>query len=180
MKKYRRVIVEIKTFYGQYQAMELKAGKPRESYLKQLAIYMDFKEAKEGRLIYMDRGTGEMFEFVLLRDGTVFKCMNVEFDIADTYKRWARLYKNNIVPKIEPKSEYRYKIPIEEIDWTSVSKSEISKARNNHKVIGDHPWAINYSPYKDLIIQREGTHAGYSEEELKLIKELTAGYTSKK
>lgn len=170
--------LEIKSFYGDYQTKELKSGKPKESYLKQLAIYMFAKNAQKGKLIYIHRGTGEMFEFTLIRTGeTTFKCMSIEFDLEDIFKRWARLYKNNIVPKVEPKSEFRYKIPVEEIDFTKISKSDISKARNNHKVIGDS-WQVAYSPYKDLIIEREGTIVGYTNEELEKIKEATQGFTT--
>jgi len=169
--------LEIKSFYGAYQLKDLKAGKPRESYLKQLAIYMDFLDADKGYLVYIDRGTGEMFQFVLERvEGLKFKCMTVEFDLTDVYKRWARLYRNNIMPRLEPKSEYRYKIPVEEVDWTKVSKSDISKARNGKKVIGDH-WSVAYSPYKNLIIEREGATLGYTLEEEAKIKELTSGYS---
>lgn len=172
------IICEIKSYYGDYQTKELQAGKPKESYLKQLAIYMCAKDAEKGKLIYIHRGTGEMFEFTLLHlEGTRYKCLDVEFDLDDTFKRWARLYKNNIVPKIEPKSEFRYKIPVEEVDWKSLSKSEISKARNNRKVIGDS-WQVQYSPYKNLIIKKEGTCLGYNDEELEKIKEITTGFTN--
>jgi hypothetical protein len=171
--------VEIKSYYGVYQTKDLEAGKPRESYLKQLAMYMDFMNALQGKLVYLERGTGQMFEFTLENiGGKKYKCINIEFDLEDTYKRWARLYKNNIVPKIEPKSEYRYKKPLEEIDWQSLSSTDISKARNNQKVIGDHPWAIQYSAFKDLILEREGVKAGYTDAELAKIKELTKGYST--
>lgn len=170
--------LEIKTYYGNHQTEELKAGKPKISYLKQLAIYMDFLGKDLGKLFYMERGTGEMFEFLLERNGTKFKCLDIEFDLTETYKRWAKLYNENIVPKVEPKSEYRYKIPVKEIDWKTISKTDISKARNNQKVIGDHPWAIQYSAYKDLIIQKEGTTPGYTEDEVKIILDLTKGYTA--
>jgi len=167
--------LEVKTFYGEYQAKELKAGKPKTAYLKQLAVYMDFLNVDKGKLIYMDRGTGEMYEFTLVREGNNFKCLTIEFDITDTYKRWARLYKNNILPMIEPKSEYVYKYPIEQIK--TASKATISAARTNKAVHGD--WQIKYSPYKDLLIEREGCGLGYSDEELRQIKELTKGYSSK-
>lgn len=170
--------LEVKSFYGDYQTRELEKGKPKTSYLKQLAIYMDATDADKGKLLYRHRGTGQMFEFTLVRQhGLVFKCMTIEFDLMDTYKRWARLYNNNIVPRIEPKSEYRYKIPIDEINWKKLSKSDITKARNNRKVIGDHPYWIQYSSYKDLILEREGVKLGYSDEELAKIKELTKGYS---
>lgn len=172
--------LEIKTFYGDYQARELKAGKPRSSYLKQLAIYMDALDQYKGKLIYMDRGTGEMYEFVLDRDKenpTKFKCLNVEFDLDDTYKKWSRLYRNNILKRIEPKPQIQYKIPVEQIDWSSVSKAQISKARNNRAVIGD--WQVKYSPYKERYLEIEKTIAGYTNEELEYIKEQTAGYSTK-
>ena len=167
--------LEVKTFYGDYQAKELKLGKPKTAYLKQLAMYMDFQNADKGKLLYMDRGVGEIYEFTLTREGTKFKCMSVEFDITDTYKRFARLYNNNIVPKIEPKSEYVYKYLLEEI--VNASNSVISAARTNKAVYGD--WQVKYSPYKDLIIEREGCGLGYSDEEITKIKELTKGYSSK-
>lgn len=168
--------LEVKTFYGDYQARELKAGKPKTAYLKQLAIYMDALNQNRGKLMYMDRGTGEMYEFTLTREsGLKFKCMNIEFDLTDTYKRWAELYKNNIIPRIEPRSEFRYKYPVQEI--AKASKTDISKARTNSAVYGD--WQVKYSPYKNLIIQREGCGLGYSDDEIQAIKELTKGYSSK-
>ncbi len=183
--------LEIKTFYGDYQERDLQMGKARSSYMKQLAIYMYYLKASKGILLYINRGNGNMYQFDLLRQGTKFRLVKKRdeygriidaedvFDLADTFKRWADLYKNHIVPKIEPKSEFRYKIPVNEIDWNTISKTDISKARNNQKVIGDS-WQVAYSAYKDLIIEREGSTLGYSDEELAIIKEKTKGYTSKK
>lgn len=173
-------VAEIKSFYGDYQTDELKKGKARTSYLKQLACYMDFKGINIGRLIYIHRGTGELFEFILERqEGLKFKCLDIEFNLEDTYRRWSELYYNHILPKIEPKSEFRYKIPVDEIDWTTVSNADISKARTGKKVIGDG-WQVNYSPWKNLIIEKEGSTLGYTEEEIKFICEKTKGYSSKK
>lgn len=172
-------VAEIKSFYGDYQATELREGKPRPSYLKQLACYMDFMDMKIGRLIYVHRGTGELFEFVLERqEGLKFKCLDVEFDLEDTYRRWSQLYYENILPNIEPSSEFRYKIPVGKIDWSKVSKTDIMKARNNQKVIGDG-WQVNYSPYKNLIIEREGSCLGYTDLELEIIRRETKGYSKK-
>jgi len=170
---------EIKTYYGDYQDRELGNGMVRSSYVKQIAMYMDCTGKENGLLLYMNRGNGKMFEFPVERNGDRFMCGEVRFDITDTYKKWAQLYENNILKNIEPKSEYRYKIPIEEIDWSTISNADISKARNNKKVIGDS-WSVQYSDYKDLILLQEGVTAGYSEQELDRIKELTAGYSSKK
>jgi len=170
--------LEVKTYYGMCQAKELREGKPRSSYLKQLAVYMDALNEDKGKLIYMDRGTGEMHEFTLLRVGPLkFKCMMVEFDLEETYKRWSNLYNDHVIPKKEPVSEFRYKIPVNEVDWKSLSKADIGKARNNKKVIGDS-WQVAYSSYKNLIIEREGTCIGYSDTELAQIQTLTKGFTN--
>jgi|TARA_Y100000310_G_scaffold118355_1_gene117231 hypothetical protein len=169
------MVCEIKTFYGDWQERDLLAGKPRESYLKQLAVYMDATDTNEGLLFYINRGTGKPFQYLLQRSGTKFKCNDIEFDIMDTYKRWADIY-DYIQRGEEPPSDYIYKFPLEEIDWKTISRSDISKARNGHKVLGE--WQVLYSPYKDLIVEREGTQLGYSPEEIALIKEKTDGYTT--
>lgn len=170
-----KIPVEVKTIYGDHQAKELTKCNPRSSYLKQLAIYMDFLNVDSGILFYMERGTGQTWEFELKRNGSVFTCSQISFDLNDMYKRWARLYKNNILPKVEPKSEFKYKYPIEDI--VKASKSDITAARMNRAVYGD--WQVKYSPYKDLIIEREGCGLGYSSEEIERIKELTKGYSTK-
>lgn len=170
--------LEIKTFYGDYQEEELKNMNPRTSYLKQLAVYMYAKQVNTGHLLYINFVLGTMYEFVLKRDGSKFKCelTDIEFDIEDEFRIWKRLYEQNIAKDIEPKLDILYKYPVEEMDWKSQSKSLISKARNNQKVIGD--WQALYSPYLDLIIKTQGTVRGYTDKELELIKEATQGYTN--
>jgi len=176
------ISIEFKTSFGDYQKLDLDKGLPKVSYLKQLAIYMDGLDLDLGYLIqahFKDNFIiDEIYQFTLKRneDGN-FSSGAISFNINDTYKKWARLYNQNIVPKIEPKSEYRYKYPIEEIDWKSLSSSKIGSARNNRAVIGD--WQVIYSDYKNLIIEREGSTLGYTDKELELINALTKGYTSK-
>jgi len=164
------VPIEIKSFYGYYQEKELLEGKPKISYLKQLAVYLDALKAEKGYLLYIDRGTGKTYQFPLFRNEVAYACNLIKFNIQDVYKRWARLYKFNILPKIEPKSEFRYKYPLEEIDWSKVSKSQLTKALNNQAILGD--WQVKYSNWKDLILKQEGSTLGYSDEEIEKIKEL--------
>ena len=167
--------IEVKTFYGYWQQKELDAGKARESYLKQLAIYMDALDQDQGKLFYMERGNGAMYEFTLTRTGdNQFTCGNIGFNSNDTYKRWADLYTAHILPKVEPEPDFLYKLPANKIDWSQVSKTDVKKARANNKVIGEHPWAIQYSGYKDLILQRQGVEPGYTLEELLEIKKYSA------
>jgi hypothetical protein len=87
---------------------------------------------------------------------------------------------------VEPESDYRYKYLIDTIDWAKVPKSKITEARMGRVVLGD--WQAKYSPYKDLIVDREAKmmgktfdgYIGYSAEEIEKIKELTKGFSSKK
>ena len=187
------VPVEIKTFYGAYQEKELSLGKPRTSYLKQLAMYMWAMKVSCGILLYRDRGLGKMYEFILVRDETEFsahwykeemaagvKTLNciptgISFDIKDIFERWKKTWKY-IQNDEEPDPEKKYKYDLEKIDWKSLSKSDITKARNNQAVIGD--WEVQYSPYKKLYIDKVGDHLGYNDDEISFIKEKTKGYTN--
>lgn len=196
----QKSVLEIKTYYGDYQDMELSAGKARLSYLKQLACYLDAMSLDLGHLVYLERGTGQMYDFILRRkEGLLFECVSYDskdqygkhpittsFDLTDDYKRFASIYKNYILPKKEPSSDYTYKYNIASVNWTTLPASKISKARNGQAVVGD--WQVIYSPYKDLIVAKEALklgktleeYLGYSDEELARICELTKGYTSKK
>lgn len=190
-------ILEIKSYYGDYQERDFENGKPKTSHLKQLAVYMYHKQVNTGYLVYINRGTGKMYEFTLIKKDTKFYLVvrkneigEIEeakemFDLKDTFERWSSLLINHIIPNIEPESEFRYKIPLNEIDWNTISKADICKARNNQKVIGDS-WQVAYSPYKDLIIAKEALrygktleeYIGYNEEELEIIRAETKGYSS--
>jgi len=177
------IIIEVKTYYGGKQHADIRIGKIKESYLKQLATYMYHFKIKHGILLMVNQGTGERFEFELYnvkRNPYHFICPDntVEINLEATFKRWEKIWVENIIPKVEPAIEYQYKYDIEKINWDEISDSAIRKARNNQAVIGD--WQVKYSDYKDLIIKKQGTVAGYTLDELKRIKELTAGYSTKK
>jgi len=172
----KEVPVEIKSYYGSYKDKELREGKAQTSHLKQLAIYMDSLDTDRGYLFYLDRGAGTSYQFIVNRKGDKFTCNSQEFNLTPIYKKWKRLYNNNILKKVEPKSEYKYKFNIDTLDWKSQTKNAISQARNGHKVIGD--WQARYSSYFKLLIDREKTTEGYTEDELKKIAEVTKGYTA--
>lgn len=176
------VVIEIKTYYGGKQHSEIRVGHIKEAYLKQLAIYLYHFKIKHGVLLMINQGTGEKFEFDLYQNGNNpyhFICPDNEIDInlEDTFKRWEKIWLENIKTGIEPEPEFLYKYDIEKIDWNNISPSAIAKARNNKYVIGD--WQVKYSDYKDLIIKKQGTVLGYTPEEIKRIRELTAGYSTK-
>ena len=181
--------LEIKTYYDKfkflgkdgkfagYHERELLNNKPSPQYCKQLAIQMDFLDKEAGYLLFIDRGTGSFYTFKQTRVGNLFSCGDTAFDISDTYKKWSNLYQDHVLPKIEPVSEYRYKIPVQEVNWRKVSKSDRTKARAGTKIIGDG-WQVAYSSYKNLIIEREGSSLGYSLSELDLIKQFTDKHTT--
>ena len=141
---------------------------------------MDYLEVDTGYLFVSTIDGLKHFWFKCVKTGDkTYKCGEVEVDLNKVYKHWAVLYNENVLKKVEPECPIRYKIPVQDIDWTKVSKGDISKARNGHKVIGDEgSWAIQYSPWKDKIIETEGATIGYSEEELELIAIATKGYTT--
>lgn len=158
-------------------------GYPRENYVQQLAIYMDYLGKDIGYLFVSSVDGLAYFWLTCKRvKDKVYQCGNTIVDLDKEYKRWKTLWDNHIT-KDTPPDPYefgRYKIPIKDIDWKKVSKTDISKARNGEKVIGDpDAWRILYSPYKDLILKAQGVDAGYTDSELEEIKKATAGYSSK-
>ncbi|MFA6325413.1 MAG: hypothetical protein WCX46_04275 [Candidatus Paceibacterota bacterium] len=178
-----KIIIEVKTYYGGKQHSEISNGKIKTSYLKQLAIYLYHFKIKHGILLLINQGTGERFEYELYQESKnkyhyICPDNTVEINLEEVFKRFEKIWVENIVPKKEPEIEFTYKYDIEKINWEETAASAISKARNNHAVIGD--WQIKYSDFKDLIIKRQGTVAGYTPKEINRIKELTAGYSTKK
>jgi hypothetical protein len=177
-----QVPVEIKTSYGPFAQKELIAGQPKLPYLKQLAQYMDYMNVNKGYLLQLHFSNNgfipeDFYQFVLIRNGNKFKCGYIEFDLVeDVYKRYQRIWNDYIVPNKEPESEFKYKYPLEGINWRQTPVAQIRNARNNNAVIGD--WQIKYSDWKDIIIKKEGSELGYSDQEINYIKEQTKGYTT--
>ena len=176
------VLVEVKTYYGGYQHSQIRIGKIKLSYLKQLAIYMYYFKIKRGLLLMVNQGTGERFEYDLYQKGNNeyhFICPDnaIEFSLKEVFARFEKIWVKNIKTKKEPKIEDLYKDDIEKINWDEMPSSVISKARNNKAVVGS--WRVKYSDFKDMIVEKQGVELGYSDKEIKRIKELTAGYSTK-
>ena len=173
--------IEIKSINNknQFDIAKYEDGKPRENYVGQLATYMDALNVDVGYLLVASVDGLNYFLFECNKTGErKYKCKDTEVDLDIQYKRWARLFKENIEKDITPQpTEYIYKHDVSTLDWSKVSKTAISKARNNHAVIGD--FQITYSPWADKIIEMQGVKRGYDEEELKIIKEKTAGYSAR-
>lgn len=172
--------IEIKSINNKnaWDIKKYENNEPRENYVGQLANYMYLTGSETGYLFVasIDGLNRFFYECKKIGDG-LYKCGNVTVDVKTEINRLIKLYKENTIPKVMPDIwEFRYKTPIEEIDWKTLSADKISKARNNHAVIGD--WEITYSNYKDKIIELQGETIGYTPDELLRIKELTEGYTS--
>jgi hypothetical protein len=156
------------------------SNKPRETYVGQLADYMEAKQMARGHLFVASVDGLHVFWFVCekVSEG-VYKCGETQVDLGAEHKRWAGIWARK---EEEPNwFEETYKLPLEEIDWTKLSTSKIGDVRNGRFVVGSEgKWRIDYSPYKDLIIQKQGVVPGYSDEDLEIIRTKTAGYSSKK
>ncbi len=171
--------IEIKTINNKnsYDIMKYDNNEPRENYVGQLAVYMDFLKKDVGYLFVASLDGLNTYFIKCTRHDDIFKCGKTEFNLKEELDRWNNLYTNHIVKKIEPNVfEYRYKIPIQEIEWDKISKSKIGLARNNKAVIGD--FQVLYSPFKDLWIEKQNETLGYTSEELIEINKLTKGYSN--
>ncbi len=172
--------IEIKTINNKnaFDISKYEAGEPRESYVGQLAIYMDCLGKDKGYLFVSSIDGLNTFWFECNKiDKLTYKCGNVVINLGDKYRQWKNLNDNHIQKDIMPDVyEIRYKHPISELDWKSLSKDTIAKMRGNKKVYGD--WQVSYSSWKDHIISLQKETAGYTDEELKVINEKTTGYTT--
>lgn len=179
--------VEIKTINNKnaFDIEKYKQGKPRENYVGQLSMYNYFTKKDVGHLFVcaIDGLSRFWFDNVRKSEG-VYQCESTVVDLNKEFERWAHIWKvakefkgsqAELVPK-EFLWEYKYKYDVSTLDWTTVSAAKISAARNGHSVIGD--WQIQYSDWKDIIVELQGETLGYTPEELSIIKEKTTGYTT--
>lgn len=179
IKKDTGTPIEIKSINNanRFDVRKYEMNLPRENYVGQLSIYIDALGLDSGNLFVSSIDGLNRFWFDCVRDGLKFKCGETEVDLEAEYKRWSKLYHEHVVKGVAPDIwEYRYKIPVEEVNWKGLSKTDISKARNNQKVIGD--WQVQYSPWKDLIIELQGETLGYTDKEIAYIKEVTTGFSN--
>lgn len=172
--------IEIKSINNKnaFDIEKYKNSNPRENYVGQLAMYLYLTGAKKGHLFVASVDGLHRFYFECndLGDGR-YKCGNVIVNISREVSRLIKIYKENVLTNTMPDvNEKIYKFPVDQIDWRSISKDKISKARNNKAVIGD--WEVQYSNWKDKIISLQGTTPGYTPQELELINTKTAGYSN--
>ena len=114
-------VLEVKSMHGCMHNKELKAGKPKTSYLKQLCMYIDGFGAMKGVLFHVDKGSGYQYEFEVEQAGDkVYKCGDIVIDLNETYKRYADFKKRFLDPDIEPPLDYDAKWQIEWSDYYDI------------------------------------------------------------
>lgn len=162
-------------------------NKPKESYVGQLAIYMDALGKEQGHLFVSSIDGLNYFWFVCKKTGEgIYQCGETVVDLNKEYARFAELLEvsKNIwdYPVMKKYwNEVQYKTPIKDIDWTKLSVSKIGDVRNGRAVVGDleNGWKVLYSPYKNIIVRLQGQKLGYTEEEIADIKIATTGFSAK-
>lgn len=153
---------------------------PRENYVQQLSIYMDALNKDRGHLMVSSIDGLHFFYFTCNKVGDgIYECGKTRVDLNEVYAKFKEIWDNK---DKEPNwGEIRYKLPIDEIDWTKLSTTAIGDVRNGRKVVGDiDQWKLLYSPYLNLILEKQNVKRGYNDSELEMIKELTKGFSSKK
>lgn len=174
--------IEIKSINTKnaYAVLKYRNNTPRGNYVGQLSIYMDYLQKDKGYLFVISMDGLDTFWMECNKIGDrKYQCGTVTVDLNKEYKKWSKLYHEYVLKDKEPPlNQYTYKYDIDKIDWSTMSSSDITKARNGHKVLGD--WEILYSPYKDVIVEKQGASLGYNAEELTKIKQYTAGYSARK
>lgn len=183
------VVVEIKTKQGYGADLFLNDFNPGENYLAQIGYYLYVTNKRgitnEGRLLFVllsDKHYGEIVEICVR--------YNAEIDEVRAYE--ARHIDGRVVPidytiklqplldrlkvldeyvakKELPPAEHFYKYPLTPEFLASVSDTNLKRAIEGQKVLGD--WQISYSRYKDLHIKAEGATMGYTDAEIEMLKD---------
>lgn len=163
------IILECKTAWGYNAFKELCGskgviGKPKDSHLLQLMIYLDLCEKKgiadQGKLIYLARDSGKKAEFdvVLIADGEDKRAkingrIDYRFTLQDIYNRYKQLDEHLKAGTI-PERDYEIEYSKEKVEllWSlgEVAKTRYEQFKRNSKKYPIGDWACNYCPFKDL------------------------------
>jgi hypothetical protein len=178
--------IEIKSINNanKWDIGKYERNQPRESYVGQLALYMEFLGVERGALFVASiDGLNYFFIECFRVSPGVYRCGETVVDLYAHFRRLRALKEEHIDKGITPDVfEHRYKTPVRELDFRALARageigaSAISAARNNRKVIGD--FQVTWSDWCDHIIKLQGEHRGYSEEELAIVLEKTKGYST--
>ncbi len=178
--------IEIKSINNanKWDIGKYERNQPRESYVGQLATYMEFLGVERGGLFVATIDGLNYFFFECFRVSPgVYRCGETIVDVHAHFRRLRTLKEEHIDKGIIPDIfQYRYKTPVRDLDFRALARageigvSAVSAARNNKKVIGD--FQVTWSDWCDRIIELQGEKRGYTEEELAIILEKTKGYST--
>lgn len=185
-----RHVVEVKSFYGYWQSKEMRENGPKDSYVKQLGLYIYFLKdvvkdlSNVGYLYVEDRADATTYEFVIevkenVLDGYEIWCNNKCYGtIPEILNKWNSISKKLMIGEL-PAAQFQYKYPLdrmmtelstkEKSSWKAYFRAMDSGQQPPYmKVCGD--WQCVYCQYKDKCIEEQGIGLGYRAEELVQIK----------
>ena len=147
---------------------ELEKGRvPSEHYCYQLAVCMDYLDNDKGVIISVNRAIGGIwFSDVLRKENGTFECNGFTFDLHSEYKRFRKIAEDNIHERKEPALEYQYRPKLTTELLLKYPTGKVEKAIKGDRILCDHNWNYQYSPYKDLIIAKEAKSKGITVDEL--------------
>lgn len=187
--KYKNYVVEIKTKSGYGATLMLENPEASPEYLAQIGLYLKdlnkkgitnegclfyvlLSDASFGRLLAIhcryDAASDEVIAYQAEHMGGETREIDQRLKIGDIEARWQNLEKH-IAEKKVPKSDYQYKYPLTQEMLQTMSDDKIRKAIRGEVVIGD--WQPRYSRYLSKALEYDKVKRGYSDSELKLLRD---------
>ena len=185
--KIKHIVCEFKTAWG-YGA-DLLWEKPEEidhdNYFYQLGLYLkDFYDKGkpcEGILLFAlisDKNFGKLLQYNCRynpntnsvechqfgRSGSSYP-VKLHFPIDAVFKKWNEI-SESVKNKACPDGEFKYKYPVTQASVEGLSDYRIKRVINEGVIIGD--WQVQYSRYKDKILEIDGEDKVYTPEELQV------------
>lgn len=108
--------IEVKSINNKniYDIRDYENGKPRENYVGQLAVYMDYMDSDRGYLFVASVDGLNVFVLPCEKKGKgVYQCGEVIVNIDKEYKRWSSISKAVEEENMPDVFGYRYKYPLE-------------------------------------------------------------------
>lgn len=181
-----KLVVEIKTKWGWGGTYFARERNPGDNYMAQMGYYLRDLQAKgitnRGVFLFVpfsDDTFGDIIAIFCEYNNGVVKAyasqglyeeeprpLGISLNIDAVLAKLAAVeqhIKNGTLPPVDK----QHKFPVTPKMLSEARESDLKKALEGNKVIGD--WEISYSSYKNKHIELQGTSGGYSEEELSLI-----------
>lgn len=183
-----KYVVEVKSRWGWGATFFSRDRDPGESYLAQIGYYLRDLSQKnvtnQGMLLFVligDDTFGEMIAMKCKYDEQTDTVTAYESESTEDENPRPHNYSLKLTPILEklkavegyvqrnelPPVDKLYKYPLTPENLAAARDSDIKKAVEGSKVIGD--FEISYSSYKRLHMELQGGQLGYTEEEMQLL-----------